>query len=423
LEWGESVDENLVRLSENFCGATPPLIPVAGQLWLRQKLYVKNGASHFRWNIAAGTWAAITVTTTAGTIGAYGAGTTIGEYVYSTADAKLYRWDTAYKQASAAWMERAFTAQATNPVPPQVPDQDLLFWDEYSDAWIPPRSVAVGGDINSVTGAYDGQLYYDTDSGILYIWNAEENGGLGAWQQILGPANTDVPQDITTSSNIDMANYSIFNVFEVSGLNTPTDTDLDFAANVAYVQAYVAQELLGLSGTYVPTVGPGTMTGTYTLTNAQLNLSNGGINLAGTGSVVLSGTGNVQVANGGMTLSGAGGLAVLGTGNITVASGSLTLSGVGGISVGSGGITLGAAGQINMGSSKIVNLALPTLGTDAVNVNYLNTAVSSAITANNANVAVINPGSPKTGDILVSGGFIYIYSGVTPIQIFPARYS
>ena len=42
LEWGESVDENLVRLLENFAGATPPLNPTAGQMWFQQKLYWRN---------------------------------------------------------------------------------------------------------------------------------------------------------------------------------------------------------------------------------------------------------------------------------------------------------------------------------------------------------------------------------------------
>jgi hypothetical protein len=45
LEWGESVDEDLVRLLENFAGATPPLNPTPGQLWYKQKLYWQNTAA------------------------------------------------------------------------------------------------------------------------------------------------------------------------------------------------------------------------------------------------------------------------------------------------------------------------------------------------------------------------------------------
>ena len=37
--WGEAVNENFVKLLEQFAGATPPLNAVAGQAWYRIELY------------------------------------------------------------------------------------------------------------------------------------------------------------------------------------------------------------------------------------------------------------------------------------------------------------------------------------------------------------------------------------------------
>lgn len=39
LNWGEGFDENVLRLAENFAGATPPINPIEGQLWYSLRLY------------------------------------------------------------------------------------------------------------------------------------------------------------------------------------------------------------------------------------------------------------------------------------------------------------------------------------------------------------------------------------------------
>jgi hypothetical protein len=245
--------------------------------------------------------------------------------------------------------------QGTNPTT-QKPAQDLLLYDEYTQAWIQPKAVAVGDTIIGLTGSYDGQLFYDTAEGILYIWNAEES----SWQQILGPSNTvGGPQDLVSNGNIDMTGtYTMINV------PTPTDVDLTNVANVDYVQTYTAAYVASQASNFVPAVGPGTMTGTYTLNNTQLNLT------------------------------------------------------------GTGGISLGGTGGISLGTNKITNLGAPVAGTDAVNLDTLNSSVAAALVTVSTTAPIINPLSgEKDGDIRVSGTDIDIWAGGAWRRVFPALYS
>jgi hypothetical protein len=329
VEWGESVNENLVRIAENFAGATPPTVPLAGQLWLRQSLYVKNGANFFRWNVAGNVWDVLTVTTTAGTIGAFGAGISIGQYVYSTADAKLYRWDSAYKQATATWLERSMTVQGTNPTV-QVPKQTLTVYDEYAEEWIVPPSSSVG-DALPPAGAYTGELFYDTSTGTLYIWNSEDV----QWQQILGPANT-------------------------GGGNTETSGDLDM------VSAYRVINMLD------PVNPQDAATRSWTL--SQIN------------TLALNATGDTM-------------------------TGTLTFSGA----------------NLDIANNRIQNITnTPTALTDAVNANYVNTQVSSAITALGISGSVVSliptPSGGDDGDISVDATSAWVRVNGTWRKFWPAQW-
>ena len=380
LEWGESVDENLVRLNENFAGATPPIVPIGGQLWLKQSLYVMNGASFFRWNIDTGVWEPLTVTTVANSISTQPPGVSIGSYVYSTPDQVLYRWDAAYKQEAATWLVRSLTTQATNPTT-QKPAQSLLMYDEYTDRWITPASVVVGAGLPAV-GEYDGQLYYDETTGNLYIWNARTN----SWQQILGPSNTGGTS--AASGDIDMQNlYSIIN------LVTPLSSELNNAATVEYVNDEINTALTNLSGSigtiYVKKSGGDTMSGTYALTGS-LNASATVSGLTGNFT-----TGNITTLN-------------ATTGNITNAS--ITTS-------------------FNANGIRLQNVVTPSIGTDGANATYVNNArdfaINSANTTMRSEACLVNPASYKNGDIHVNPGtgkaYIYLNSGWR--QIWPATYS
>lgn len=370
LDWGESVDENLVRLNENFAGATAPQTPIGGQLWLRQVLYVKVGGTFYRWNFLTSAWNTITVTTTSNTISAHPVGSTVGSYVWSTTDQQLYRWDSIYKQAGVTWLPREVLTQASAPTT-QKPQQDLLMYDTFHDDWIIAGGVSASAGL-PVTGNSNGQLHFDTTTGKLYVWNLTD----GIWHQILGPGMlTGAPvggHNSVTHTNIDMQNtYRIFNV------PTATNADLTAVANVDYVQGYtdtaVADALSTVSGNYVPKVGGSTMSGTYTLTGT------------------LSVTGTVT--------GGSHTPASLTTAAATITAASVTTS-----------LTMSSGATIQMGSNRVQGVANPVSGTDAVNKTSMDAAIATAI--NNADisgsVSIINPASSKAGDIKIEGGRIYI---------------
>jgi hypothetical protein len=397
LEWGESVDENLVRIHENFAGATPPVYPVGGMLWMRQQLYVKVSSTFYRWNFSSPGWNTITVTTIAGSITGQAAGTSPGQYVYSTADATLYRWDTSYRQTTPKWQPRAMTVQASAPTT-QKPVQDLLFYDQYADKWVTPRAATTGSGVPP-TGNYDGQLYYDTTTGILYIWNEGES----QWQQILGPANeTGAPPGgypTVSNSNVDMQNlYNIINI------KTPLATDLTYAAPVGYVHTYVGSQIATATGDittdiltetdsrYVPKVGPASISGTYTLTSGSINATAGSVS-----------AGTLTATNGTVTTLGST-TATLATANVT--TGNITTGNITTANITNGvvtNLTLGA--NANANNYKIVNLGTPTANTDAATKLYVDTtAGSSTTTANNwttANAVMLNSAA-KNGNIQVT---------------------
>lgn len=173
LEWGESVDEDLLRLLEHFAGATPPLNPTPGQLWCEQKLYwydttialsagtapanafYQYNLSTSAWVPSTGTTAPFTVTVIAVAITAYGSGVNIGDYVWSTVDNVLYRWDSAYKQALVAWLPRATTSFAGVPGA-AVPEQTLQV-QGLSGTFAAPtmNNIALTGVPTAPTAAVD----------------------------------------------------------------------------------------------------------------------------------------------------------------------------------------------------------------------------------------------------------------------------
>ena len=422
LEWGESVDENLVRIHENFAGATAPVYPVGGQLWMRQMLYVKVASTFYRWNFTNSTWGIITVTTIAGSISGHTNGTSPGQYVYSTADATLYRWDAPYKQAPSMWLPRALTVQSGAPTT-QKPVQDLLFYDRYTAQWVTPRAATVGNGVPPA-GNYDGQLYYDTSTGILYIWNAGEN----TWQQILGPANA-VGAPVGGYPTVSNSNIDMQNQYNVVNIKTPLATDLTYAAPVGYVHTYVGAQIAIATGgittdiiattdsRYVPKVGGSTMNGTYTLTGtlSASTLTGGtitssgnvsGVNLTASGAL----SGNTGSITGALT-SGS-----ITTGNL-YAAGTVTSVGV---------LTLGSS--MNANSQFIHNVAYAATGTDAANANYANavgtSAIATATSTMRTEASRVNPPSYKDGDIHIpNNGRIYIWMSGAFRQIWPAQYS
>lgn len=287
LEWGEAVNEDLARLAENFAGASGPLDPIGGQMWMRQKLYVRDTAvalpspgagdsapaaagAFYRFKFARNAYGTsvgdgdqwytsddlapntFSVTVYNGLISAYGSGSTLGEYVYCLTSSKLYRWDSAFSQADAAWMEREFTTLATNPNSPLVfPQQDLVVWDEFAQAWVSPQVVSVSAGVQP-TNPSVGNIWWNTSDVLnynkgMYVWDGTQ------WIAVAvlgtGYPNNDV---LNMGGNI------------ITGIDAPVD-DSD-AANKQYVdEATDAAALqLTLDSVYVNVTGD-TMSGALVL--------------------------------------------------------------------------------------------------------------------------------------------------------------
>lgn len=368
LEWGEAVDENLVRLAETFAGATPPLYPLPGQLWMRVKYYwhdTSAAATAGWWFYAptAKTWSRLNGN---GTIpDATGNNPTIGSYYIDTITNMLYRWDTAYKQAGAAWLIRHHSASnLSGAAPSRQPEQDLLVWDQYANSgagqWATPLTVA--SSPTAPTESQRGALWYDSISGKLKIWTGVE------WKEILGPTNGGAT---IAAGNIDMQNYSIINL--ANGNIVAGNKE---AVNGGTVYDYVTSSVSDLSGVYLPLTG-GTITGNLTVT--------GTVNTNGTATF----SGNV-IANGTSTL------------------GTSTIS------------ALTVLSSASMSNQRIQNLGNGTAPADAVNKGQLDSAITNLNNSlggiNGSNVAMIwsGSGSYKKGDIYVDTTQVvpYIYIAV-----------
>lgn len=371
LEWGEAVDENLVRLAETFAGSTPPLAPLPGQLWMRVRYYWRDTSAT---NPAAGWWfynpntKAWAQLNGSGTIAdAPAANPTIGSYYVDTTTSVLYRWDTAYKQATAAWMVRAYSATNLGGVAPnRQPEQELVVWDQFAASgagrWASPLTIA-----NASIAPADpqlGALWYNITAGKLMIWSGT------AWKEILGPTNGG---SSTAAGNINMGGYSITNM--ANGTIAAGNTD---AVNGGTVYAYVSSAVTGLSGVYLPLTG-GTISGNLTV--------NGTTTFAGAGNFST----NINVTG-------------------TAAIGTTTTS------------TLNVNSSASMNNNRIQNVGAGTSSTDAINKGQLDSAISAlggslgGINAGNVSMVWGGSGSYKTGDIYVSGINIYVAvaSGTAP---------
>lgn len=232
--WGESVNENLVRLAENFASATPPVNPVGGQTWLRQRLYHRDASislpapgagaelpatagtfSRYKINVnlsgqvIGGTWESIGVSVYNGTISSHNnTSNIIGDYIYSTVDSKLYRWDSiGQQQSTVKWNERLMSVASAAPA--GIPTQDLVAWNGFDQTWTSTHSV-VGG--SSPSNPIEGQLWFDDNNVQLNIWD-------GSSWQLVGAGNADLdlnntyrvinmldpvnPQDAATKNYVD----------------------------------------------------------------------------------------------------------------------------------------------------------------------------------------------------------------------------
>lgn len=437
LEWGEAVDEDLVRLTENFASASAPSVATAGQLWAEVTLYYHNTSltATTGWyfydvnSVAANKWTLLNGTGIVSTV--VPVTPVIGQYYLDTATDPdtLYGYYSLGRYEPAAFVARSYMTGAGAPVSPAViPRTTLRVRDAAAGVWASPSTTTAAPTTTPPTNPQQGQLWYDTTTGNLLVWTGT------AWQEILGPTGSSTS---IASGNVDLGNFKIVN------LGTPT-------ANAdAATKLYVDNAVTGVGGflpltggTLSVTVSPGlTIDRTNAATNSVLRFQTTG------GSVYIGqGAAGVFAVDGDATLSTAPWLTATAsafavTGSVTAGTSlSVTTSAAIGTSLSVGttatiGSTLTMSGQINMTTNRIINLGTPVSNADAATKLYVDNAVAGG--GGSAPVIITtfagSPATYKAGDIAINAGKIYIANAggtnnvVPPAgnwkQVFPAVYA
>lgn len=257
LEWGEAVDENMLRTLENFNGATPPPFALAGQVWFQTKFYwLRTGFTWYRLDPdTPGTWVDIGPTGTnivsGGVVGTnptpplvigtywYTGGAPVGNDAFGEPlkPTTLYLYDQ-YGPPGVApgWLERTNSTATLAPVNgTDFPERSLLVWDEFGAQWVSPPISIVSN--TTPTNPLLGSLWWDTSSDSLFVWDGS------AWQTVLiagAPAGGNL-------------NMNGFNITGLPVLSYP-DPSSENAATVRYVNDGVAT-CLRLDATNGPMTG------------------------------------------------------------------------------------------------------------------------------------------------------------------------
>lgn len=393
LEWGEAVDEDLLRLAENFASASPPSAAIAGQLWVQTKLYVRNNLTGgpqngwYRYDPNAKTWSLLSGANVAGgvvpvsppvspVVGSYYYGTRSVGTTNPTTLTGLWGYYSLGRYEPAAWVlrwsDREPFETAGAPVNGvTLPVQRLRVRNAYvvagDGAWTVPSTTAFS--INAVTPIAPeiGNLWFVTDTGQLRVYNGS------AWLSIVGPGASSSQGILTMSGN------------QIKSLADPSAAQ--DAVTLSYMQTYVTGAIAGGGfvlrsgdtmtgalqvstggGTSIQTSGPVNVGGLLT---ASAGAHVAGANLAVDASLTVGGTGTFgsTVGAGGFSTGGNTSTQTLNVGGAGTIN-SLTVN---------TGLLVGSAAQfnstINMTNHQINNVANPTNTLDAVNKQYVDALI------------------------------------------------
>lgn len=254
VNWGEAVNENFVRLLENFMGATPPENPTAGQLWAERVLYWRvqqTGPSDYYVydidynSVTYNGWVTISVAENS-----VAPAEIIGTYWFNTTTNELMYFGSQSDGEPATWIPRSYAGGTGVPVEP--PTQRVKVYNASTSTWDTVGAVIVSESVDAPAGGLPGTLRYNDITDTLYVWDGV------AWQALV------MAGAASFSGNVDMNNNSIINVADAvnpqDALNLRTGNSL-----------------------YVNVTGD-TMTGDLTLGANRLNFTNMVLN-EGNGSI------------------------------------------------------------------------------------------------------------------------------------------
>lgn len=205
-EWGEAINENFVRLVENFASATPPLSPVSGQVWVKQKLYWKNSdvalpatgaldvnaaptGAFYKYDTDGDAWitgANFPVSVINRSSGIPNFVGVLGQHVFNIFDQTMYLWETPYKQATAMWIPREMSVASTaSPIDglvipvsgTTVPEYSVHVYDQYADVW---TLVALIVDGNIELGSQTYPLPDSNNAATIEYVNTGLSGVIGS---------------------------------------------------------------------------------------------------------------------------------------------------------------------------------------------------------------------------------------------------
>lgn len=249
-EWGEAVNENLVRLTENFASASAPSVPISGQMWVETQIYYKDTSvaalsGWYRYNLTSLVWQLIGGT---GVVDdAPMSVPTVGHYYYDAVIDQLMGFYSLGKYEPAGYLVRASAGGVGAPgslVPPQM----LFVYDANANGgqgkWSPQSTVVVTTGVEP-PALLTGMLWYNTITGNLSVWSGS------AWQNLLGPANAAGGYTSTSSGVLNMGSHRIINVAE------------PILADDATPKWYVDTNFLPLIG--------GTMSGAINMNNNKIS--------------------------------------------------------------------------------------------------------------------------------------------------------
>jgi hypothetical protein len=298
LVYGEGLNENFIRLLENFASPLVPTNPTVGQLWYDYANNVVNIYAHSK----------IWVVDSIIFVGSQYTGTpAVDTLWYNTNDSTIYKW------TNNLWTPYVLSVPITKPISPEPADGSYWFDGVNVERYIKNSWQIANAAANNQAMPTDptlGELWFNPANDILYYWNGSQ------WVPILNPDNmtqdlnmngyaiTNLadpinPQDAATKHYVDTSIDQLNDIYVhkagdtmTGSLHVPTVSLLDIGSTVVNKDYAVNKAGDTMTGSlHVPTVLPSDAGST--VVNKDYAVNKAGDTMTGS----LQVNGNVQAVN------------------------------------------------------------------------------------------------------------------------------